>query len=435
YPTWLIDDDALCHRLFFWLQAQYGITGFVYSQAHGWSDDPYRDVRSFAGSNGDGLLIYPGDPFGASQPFPSLRLQVLRDGLEDYELLWLLRQEVRGMVAAMGGGQDAEEWAEETVRSHCRRLASSLRCFTRRPADLLHARREVMEEILAARRRPRLAAVWEGNAVEERRLRLAVEPGSRVTVNGTCVTGAREFTVRRVAMPAGAAVQPVLVAAQLAGETHLLRRWPPWPAEPPPPMPRLEVPRPERPPRLDGRIDPGEWEGAAAVRLPHLASGMGRARAITECFLLHDGARLYFAARCYLGGTASAPDEQAVTLWLDPPPRGDARLILTLTGAGRRYATLRSREGHTIPRLEWEWAHQAGEGVWECETALALPPGAFAGEWGVEVTRQAGAEESAWALSYGDIRRFGRMRLRTPEAKSSQRPWGRPQLTTFWGHA
>src|SRR4028119_1299244 len=91
YPTWLVDDDAAAVRVYGWMMARYGITGFVYSMAHGWGPKPLQNIQSFAGTNGDGTLLYPSELAGGSGPMPSIRLMLLRDAIEDYELLRVLK--------------------------------------------------------------------------------------------------------------------------------------------------------------------------------------------------------------------------------------------------------------------------------------------------------------------------------------------------------
>lgn len=87
YPTWLLDDDAMSVRIYGALMARYGITGFVYSMAHGWGPKPLENLQSYAGTNGDGTLLYPSEIVGGSGPMPSIRLMLLRDAIEDYELM------------------------------------------------------------------------------------------------------------------------------------------------------------------------------------------------------------------------------------------------------------------------------------------------------------------------------------------------------------
>ncbi len=102
YPTFLIDEPLAKERAVPWLSWRWGATGFLYWGATRWGDgvtgegyrDPYLDTASYAGANGwvangEASLVYPGyeprlgltDPYAA--PVSSLRLEALRDGIED----------------------------------------------------------------------------------------------------------------------------------------------------------------------------------------------------------------------------------------------------------------------------------------------------------------------------------------------------------------
>jgi hypothetical protein len=94
-----VDGPASQTRALGWLAFTYRLDGLLYYDtvmqlAHAW-DDQYQ----FTG-NGEGTLFYPGTPdrVGGSEPIPieSIRLKLLRDGLEDYEYLAFLRSHGRG---------------------------------------------------------------------------------------------------------------------------------------------------------------------------------------------------------------------------------------------------------------------------------------------------------------------------------------------------
>lgn len=88
YPTWLLDDDASAIRFYgSWMRRE-GIKGFVYSMAHGWGPKPLENLQSFGETNGDGTLLYPAAALDKNDltPLPSIRLMLLRDAIEDYEL-------------------------------------------------------------------------------------------------------------------------------------------------------------------------------------------------------------------------------------------------------------------------------------------------------------------------------------------------------------
>jgi len=50
-----------------------------------WSNTFWKDSSAIAGATGEGYLIYPGKTF-EDDPIPSLRLEMIRQGIEDYEL-------------------------------------------------------------------------------------------------------------------------------------------------------------------------------------------------------------------------------------------------------------------------------------------------------------------------------------------------------------
>ncbi len=86
YPTWLLDDDGQSVRAYGAFWRKYGFSSFVYSMAHGWGPKPLDTLPSFGETNGDGTLLYPGEIVGHVGPLPSIRLMLLRDAIEDYEL-------------------------------------------------------------------------------------------------------------------------------------------------------------------------------------------------------------------------------------------------------------------------------------------------------------------------------------------------------------
>lgn len=90
YP--LLDD-----RIWPWLTWKHDVDGMLYWSTTNWRAvaDPLADARTFSDANGDGELIYP-DAQG--KPLDSLRLECLRDGMQDYEVLCLLEAGARELA-------------------------------------------------------------------------------------------------------------------------------------------------------------------------------------------------------------------------------------------------------------------------------------------------------------------------------------------------
>jgi len=97
YPDiWRIDWTGVAHRAVGWWLWRYGCDGFLYWCVNYWTDDKGQPFDLFAnpvaypGGNGDGFLFYP-DP-NRGDPIPSVRAEIFRDGIEDYDLLTMLQQ-------------------------------------------------------------------------------------------------------------------------------------------------------------------------------------------------------------------------------------------------------------------------------------------------------------------------------------------------------
>jgi hypothetical protein len=96
-PTlfWQIDFPVLNYRVPLWIMWRYGIKGLLYWSSVYWGG-PERDVWTDPGFrnryNGDGFLFYPGTEAGIHGPVTSIRLKVLREGLEDYAYFTLLER-------------------------------------------------------------------------------------------------------------------------------------------------------------------------------------------------------------------------------------------------------------------------------------------------------------------------------------------------------
>ena len=104
HANFFVDEPATDHRVVFWQAHKYGATGFLYWGVCIWDglpmpssgeecfpDVPIRLKEHYAYTrfevNGDGLLVYPGHYM---EPLSSIRLEVIRDGIEDYEYLAML---------------------------------------------------------------------------------------------------------------------------------------------------------------------------------------------------------------------------------------------------------------------------------------------------------------------------------------------------------
>lgn len=95
-PSWELDMPPVNYRILpGFLNASQGYTGILYWTVDYWRPNPWRDVvydDSGCCYPGEGLLVYPGGAAGVSGPIPSMRLAWVREGIEDYGYVDLLRR-------------------------------------------------------------------------------------------------------------------------------------------------------------------------------------------------------------------------------------------------------------------------------------------------------------------------------------------------------
>lgn len=115
-----VDDDGIDSRVLFWQFYQRDIDGFLYWHSSwygtlGNGENPWDSVDTFRnGIYGDGILIYTGTGAGLprSTPVASIRLKIVRDGLDDIQLLYMA-EELLG-----------HEWVDKRANSVSKSLTS-----------------------------------------------------------------------------------------------------------------------------------------------------------------------------------------------------------------------------------------------------------------------------------------------------------------------
>ncbi len=90
---WRIDRSGTSHRAIGWWLSRYHCDGFLYWAVDHWPHDVFANPMAYPGGNGDGFLFYPA-PDKISPPYPSVRLEIVRDGFEDYDLFAMLREKI-----------------------------------------------------------------------------------------------------------------------------------------------------------------------------------------------------------------------------------------------------------------------------------------------------------------------------------------------------
>jgi hypothetical protein len=123
-PKWQIDFAPMNFRIQpGFLSQSLGLTGLLYWRMDLWTRDPWHDVRTFFDKfdnnrpyPGDGMLVYPGEQVGVKGIVPSMRLKWLREGVEDYEYVEILKglgQGNRALLMSKSVGRDWRNWTQD----------------------------------------------------------------------------------------------------------------------------------------------------------------------------------------------------------------------------------------------------------------------------------------------------------------------------------
>ncbi len=163
YANFFVDRPATEHRVLFWQTRKAGATGVLYwcvcywqglplpgTGKPSWPEVPMRfedlGTATRYKVNGDGVLLYPGPGF---EPCASLRLEVIRDGIEDYEYLALLSRLVeQARALPVSKRPDAERLADaERLCTVPDEISRSMADYTQEPDDIFDRRKEIGDMI------------------------------------------------------------------------------------------------------------------------------------------------------------------------------------------------------------------------------------------------------------------------------------------------
>jgi len=187
YPNKTIDMPVIDNRILHWLNYKYDLSGFLHWGWNQWTENPYEDVGMHIG---DAWHVYPTEN-GVTN---SLRWEQMRNGLQDYEYLWMLEDKINRLKDSLGSRfswidpkQRGKEITSEVVQDFLN--------HTDDPLVLYHAKKSVINELMDFDISPRIYVQTnprEGSIVVKERSYLMevfgwTEPGTQIIINGEVV--------------------------------------------------------------------------------------------------------------------------------------------------------------------------------------------------------------------------------------------------------
>lgn len=248
-PKWegtdyFIDEGATSPKALTWMNYLYGVTGVLFWQTTSWGrvdDNPWKKTETYPAGNGDGSLLYPGSEVGYDGPVASIRVKMIREGMEDYEVLHVLKEKLTEAAKRIGGGA-AQYSADGRLFEHAYALIKPegrsnprgrntpyLQFVSMDYRDFDSEREKVMNEIASTLESPLLLVAttpvdngFKLGSSATATVKGFVEDDAKVTVNGQPAQVIDKSFKTEVSLQKGKNV--ITVVATAAGKSKIIER-------------------------------------------------------------------------------------------------------------------------------------------------------------------------------------------------------------------
>jgi len=184
YPNKTIDMPVIDSRILHWLNYKYDLNGFLHWGWNQWTENPYEEVGMHIG---DAWHVYP----TKNGVLNSLRWEQMRNGLQDYEYLWMLENKIRDLKDSLGS---RFTWIDPKQRGKeiTGRVVKDFLRHTENPDVLYGAKKEIIKELLEFETSPKIYVQTNprvnSSIVKERSYLVELfgwaESGTKIVVNG-----------------------------------------------------------------------------------------------------------------------------------------------------------------------------------------------------------------------------------------------------------
>ncbi|MHC4405686.1 MAG: glycoside hydrolase domain-containing protein [Planctomycetota bacterium] len=204
YPNRFLDYPTSCVRVLHWINYSADLDGYLHWGLNHWRGDPFG-TPSDRLPPGDTHAIYP----GSDGPLSSIRWEIQRESIEDFEYLHLLEEKTAALKKRLGDAAACID-ARRRAMELCRRVVPRIADTQLDPRRIVAARRAVADEIISLEQSPLLlvqtepaagATLVNGPIAVE--VRGVVKPGSTVKVGGRAVEVRPDGTFACLGRPAG----------------------------------------------------------------------------------------------------------------------------------------------------------------------------------------------------------------------------------------
>lgn len=182
YPNKTVDVPLIESRILHWLNYRFGLKGYLHWGFNHWTDDPFAAPGKH---RGDGWHVYP----SKNGLINSLRWEQMRNGIQDYEYLWMLEDKIRKIKAGLGKRLSIIEPSRRGIEI-ASQVVKTPDIYDKNPDKLYDVKQQIINELLVLDVAPQIivqtnppehSAVANDCAID---VFGWAEPGTKVVVNG-----------------------------------------------------------------------------------------------------------------------------------------------------------------------------------------------------------------------------------------------------------
>jgi len=182
HPNKTVDVPLTESRILHWLNYRFGLKGYLHWGFNHWTDDPFEAPGKH---RGDGWHVYP----KKDGLINSLRWEQMRNGIQDYEYLWMLEYKIQKIRDTLSQRVSALIEPSRRPTEIASQVVKTFSTYSKDPKVLYRAKKQIIDELLDLDKSPRV--IVQTNPLEHSILAndCAVdvfgwaEPGTRIIIN------------------------------------------------------------------------------------------------------------------------------------------------------------------------------------------------------------------------------------------------------------
>lgn len=182
-PNKTVDVPLIESRILHWLNYRFGLKGYLHWGFNYWTDDPYNAPGKH---RGDGWHVYP----KKDGLINSLRWEQMRNGIQDYEYLWMLENKIEQIRDTLGEPFSTMIEPSRRPVEIATQVVQATHQYSKDPHVLYRAKKQIIEELLALEKSPKL--IVQTNPFEQSTIANDcavdvygyVELDAKITING-----------------------------------------------------------------------------------------------------------------------------------------------------------------------------------------------------------------------------------------------------------